>query len=67
MSETIYDIAIIGGDPADLTIAINGARYDLKMVFSDSFGRTVTLAHKVCNYPGFKEISGMAFTKKIIK
>lgn len=68
MSETIYDIAIIGGGPAGLTAAIYGARYGLKiMVFSDSFGGTVSYAHKVCNYPGFKEISGMDFATKTIE
>ena len=67
MSETIYDIAIIGGGPAGLTSAIYGARYGLKIiVFSDSFGGTVSYAHKVCNYPGFTEISGMEWSEKVL-
>lgn len=64
---TIYDIAIIGGGPAGLTASIYAARYGLKtIVFSDSFGGTISYAHKVCNYPGFVEISGMEWSEKVI-
>ncbi|MFA5745998.1 MAG: FAD-dependent oxidoreductase [archaeon] len=67
MTDTIYDIAIIGGGPAGLTAAIYAARYGLKViVFSDSFGGTISYAHKVCNYPGFKEISGMEWSEKTL-
>ena len=68
MNDTIYDIAIIGGGPAGLTAAIYAARYGLRtVVFSDSFGGTISYAHKVCNYPGFQEISGMDFSTKTIE
>lgn len=68
MSETIYDIAIVGGGPAGLTASIYASRYGLKtIVFSDSFGGTITFAHKVCNYPGFTEISGMAWAEKTLE
>jgi thioredoxin reductase (NADPH) len=64
---TIYDIAIIGGGPAGLTASIYAARYGLKtIVFSDSFGGTISYAHKVCNYPGFVEISGMEWSEIVI-
>jgi len=67
MNDNIYDIAIIGGGPAGLTAAIYAARYGLKIiVFSDSFGGTITYAHKVCNYPGFVEISGMEWSEKVL-
>ncbi len=67
MSETIYDVAIVGGGPAGLTAAIYSSRYGLKtIVFSDSFGGAVAYAHKVCNFPGLKEISGMEFAEKTL-
>lgn len=68
MTDTIYDIAIVGGGPAGLTAAIYAARYGLKtVVFSDSFGGTISYAHKVCNWPGEKEISGMDLSTKILE
>lgn len=67
MSENIYDVVIVGGGAAGLTAAIYAARYGLKtIVFSDSFGGTITYAHKVCNYPGFTEISGMEWSEKVL-
>jgi len=63
-----YDVAIVGGGPAGLTSAIYASRYGLRtIVFSDSFGGTVTSAHKVCNIPGFKEISGMDWSAKVME
>ncbi|MDD3178464.1 MAG: NAD(P)/FAD-dependent oxidoreductase, partial [Candidatus ainarchaeum sp.] len=60
MTENIYDLVIVGGGVSGLTAAIYSARYKLKtIVFTDSFGGTTGSAHKICNYPGFKEISGM--------
>lgn len=65
---TIYDVAIIGGGPAGLTASIYAVRYGLStIVFSDSFGGTISYAHKVCNYPGFSEITGMTWATKVIE
>lgn len=67
MSENSFDVVIVGGGAAGLTAAIYASRYGLKtLVFSDSFGGTITSAHKVCNYPGFMEISGMEWSEKVI-
>lgn len=61
MSESeIYEIAIVGSGPAGLTASIYASRYKLKnIVFGKLLGGTITEAHKVCNYPGLKDISGI--------
>jgi thioredoxin reductase (NADPH) len=64
--ENVYDLAIVGGGPAGLTAAIYAGRYKMNtVVISGSLGGTITLAHMVCNYPGFIEISGMELMNKI--
>jgi len=56
----IYDIAIVGSGPAGLTASIYASRYKLKnIIFGKLLGGTITEAHKVCNYPGLKDISGI--------
>jgi thioredoxin reductase (NADPH) len=63
----IYDVLIIGGGPAGLTAAVYCARYKLNTkIITDSFGGTMSEAHKVCNFPAFTEVSGMDLTKKMI-
>lgn len=56
----IYDVAIVGSGPAGLTASIYASRYKLSnIVFGKLIGGTITEAHKVCNYPGVKDISGL--------
>ena len=56
----IYDIAIVGSGPAGLTASIYASRYKLSnIVFGKLLGGTITEAHKVCNYPGLKDVSGL--------
>ncbi len=56
----IYDVAIIGSGPAGLTASIYASRYKLSnIVFGKLLGGTITEAHKVCNYPGLQDISGL--------
>ncbi|MFH0905728.1 MAG: FAD-dependent oxidoreductase [archaeon] len=63
----IYDVAIIGGGPAGLTSAIYSARYQLDtIVFSNSYGGTASMAHKICNFPTYTEISGLEFIDRMI-
>ena len=56
----IYDIAIVGSGPAGYTASIYASRYKLKnIVFGKLIGGAITEAHKVCNYPGLPDISGI--------
>mgnify|MGYP001080388146 CR=1 FL=1 len=61
MKETsIYDVAIIGTGPAGLAASIYASRYRLSNIFFGKLpGGAISEAHKVCNYPGFEDISGM--------
>lgn len=59
-----YDTVIIGGGPAGLTAAIYAARYQLKALVISKEGSMMLDAHKIENYPGFKEISGIELMKK---
>ncbi len=61
----IHDVIIIGAGPAGLTAAIYAARYNLKaLVLAKTIGGTILDAYKVCNYPGFKEITGLELIQR---
>ena len=56
----MYDVAIIGSGPAGYSAGIYASRYQLKtIIFGKMIGGTVSETHKICNYPGFPEISGL--------
>ncbi|MFO8016338.1 MAG: FAD-dependent oxidoreductase [Candidatus Woesearchaeota archaeon] len=62
----MYDLIIIGGGCAGLTAGIYAARYSLKtLVISREMGGVLNEAHKVCNYPGYKDISGIDLMMKM--
>lgn len=62
----LFDLLIIGAGAAGLTAAIYSARYALKVaVISKDTGGTAATAHKICNYPGFNEISGLELMNKM--
>lgn len=62
----MYDLIIIGAGPAGMSAAIYGARYNLNvLVIGETLGGLMTEAHAVCNYPGFKSITGMELTNKL--
>jgi thioredoxin reductase (NADPH) len=64
--EDIYDVAIIGAGPAGLSASIYAGRYKLKnIVFGKQMGGTITEAHKVCNYPGVGDITGLELGSKM--
>ncbi|MFA6650367.1 MAG: FAD-dependent oxidoreductase, partial [archaeon] len=54
------DLVVVGGGPAGMSAALYAGRYKMSTImFTDSFGGTTSSAHKICNYPGIKEITGM--------
>lgn len=58
--ENIYDVAIIGAGPAGLSASIYASRYKLKnIVLGKQVGGTIADAHKVCNYPGVDDLTGL--------
>ena len=59
-NEKIYDIAIVGSGPAGFSASTYASRYKLSnIVFGKLLGGTISEAHKVCNYPGVSDISGL--------
>ncbi|MEM5853243.1 MAG: thioredoxin-disulfide reductase [Candidatus Aenigmatarchaeota archaeon] len=63
-----YDLIIIGGGPAGLTAGIYAARRKLKtLIITMTIGGQVLLTNKICNYPGFFNVSGINFINKLRK
>lgn len=63
------DIIIIGGGPAGLTAAIYAARSGKSVLLFEgkAYGGQISKSHKVENYPGFEEISGLEFSVRLKK
>jgi thioredoxin reductase (NADPH) len=63
-----YDLIIIGAGPAGLTAGIYARRFLLKtLILGEIQGGTITEAHKVCNFPSQKEISGIKLGIKMLE
>jgi len=63
-----YDIAIVGSGPAAYSASIYASRYKLSnIIFGKIVGGTISEAHKVCNYPGLTDISGLELGMKFEK
>lgn len=63
-----YDLLIVGAGPAGLTAGLYAGRYRIRaLVIGVTAGGLMTEAHKVCNYPGFEEISGLDLAEKMRK
>lgn len=63
MSETTYDLMILGSGPAGLTAALYGQRLGLNViVFGDIPGGSTYMIQHLANFPGYlEEISGTQF------
>ncbi|MFO7991575.1 MAG: FAD-dependent oxidoreductase [Thermoplasmata archaeon] len=62
----MYDVLIIGSGPAGYTAALYTARYKLKtIIVGEMPGGLIAEAHKVCNFPSYKDISGMELMNKV--
>lgn len=64
--EKVFDILIIGAGAAGLTAGIYSARYALNVaIISKDTGGLAATAHKICNYPGFEDISGFELMHRV--
>jgi len=65
---TMHDLIIVGSGPAGLTAAIYAARYTLQtLVIGSSPGGQVAESGRIENYPGFKGISGLELTQRMVE
>lgn len=64
----MYDIIVIGGGPAGLTAALYARRQNKSVLVLEksSFGGQTVYSPKIENYPGFKEMSGIEFSDKLV-
>ncbi|MFO7710327.1 MAG: FAD-dependent oxidoreductase [Candidatus Woesearchaeota archaeon] len=62
----VYDLVIVGTGPAGLTAGVYAGRYMLNTVIIGSQpGGTIAEAHKVCNFPTYKDITGIELSQKL--
>jgi len=63
-----YPLLIIGTGPAGLTASIYASRYGINhMIIGEAMGGLVFESHKICNFPGEQDISGIELINKIQK
>jgi thioredoxin reductase (NADPH) len=61
-----YDLIIIGSGPAGYSASIYASRYKMNhIVVGEMPGGAGSYAHKVFNYPGYKEITGVELMMKM--
>lgn len=66
MESKKYDLAIIGMGPAGLTAGLYASRYRVKnVVIGAVTGGMVSEAHRICNYPSEKEITGAELSRRM--
>lgn len=65
MTDTIYDVAIIGAGPAGMTAALYCGRANMStIIFGNIFDSQLAKAGDVENYPGFDSIQGIELVEK---
>lgn len=68
MEKKVYDLVIVGSGPAGYTAGIYASRSKISnIIIGKILGGTVTEAHKISNYPGFNDISGMELSMKFLE
>ena len=66
MKEKKYSLVIVGAGPAGLTASIYASRYKLNhVVIGETLGGLAFTAHRICNFPTEKEISGVDLVAKM--
>jgi thioredoxin reductase (NADPH) len=68
MTDTIYDVAIIGAGPAGMTAGLYCGRANLStIIFGNIFDSQLAKAGDVENYPGFESIQGIELVERFNK
>ena len=63
-----YEVIIIGAGIAGITAAIYAARKRMKfLLISKDIGGQINLSGEIENYPGFKHMTGIEFTKSLME
>ncbi len=61
-----YDLIIIGSGPAAYSASLYASRYKIDHVIIGAMpGGTASSAHRICNFPGFKKITGLELMMKM--
>lgn len=61
----MHDLIIVGAGPAGFSASIYASRYGIDhLILGESMGGTITLAHKVDNFPGLPGLSGGDLAQK---
>jgi len=69
MSETLYDVIIVGAGPAGLGAAVYTARDRLKTLLLEKLmpGGQINNTNRIENYPGFEQIDGPGLIERMQK